>query len=75
MTIISKTTTSRINSASIKKESFYNLCKISEFTRYASPERALAANHGSFEATKDAHGNVIRAWFVPACASTYLPIL
>jgi hypothetical protein len=66
--------TDRITAATISKESYYNVCRIADATRYANPAAAMRATGGCVDVTKDGHGNITSAEWVPASARTYFPV-
>lgn len=64
--------TERIDATNIARESYYNLCRISDLTRHADPTGH--ARHGAaYEVTRDACGNVLTVRVVAEARSPAQP--
>lgn len=49
-----------INQVNVGNESFYNLCRIADATKYANPISAFKAHNVTIEVEKDDCGNVVK---------------
>jgi hypothetical protein len=57
------TTTHNITKNNIQKETFYNICKIAYFTRFAMPCEAIKDGSFSLRVLKDECGNIVALKF------------
>jgi hypothetical protein len=53
------TTTQIINAGNIEGETYYNICRIADFTRFAFPHKAIKVLGFSLKAEKDECGNIL----------------